>query len=110
MSLTESISAIVTEPNIIASSGQDKSRSDLRVIEYPLHHIGLEAVLQKDRWLRTRRIVFLKGPRNSPDAKDVAVGGRNVIALNSEAILLSQFLHGFESIRPGEFPIRIPFI
>jgi len=45
MNLRKSVSSVVSHPNIISGSGENKRWSNRRSIEYPLHHISFKTML-----------------------------------------------------------------
>ena len=106
VSLTESVATVVPEPDIVAGSREDECWRLFGLIEYPLHHVGLQAVLKED-WGLLRSVTLVESARDSPDAEDVAVRGVYLIALDLEAVLLGELLHTFEGVGALELAASI---
>ena len=101
MRLRKSISSVVTHPNIITSSGENKRWRNRWPVEHPLHHISFKSMLQQNRLFRgvSFSLSWRKWPINSPHTKDVAIFGHHLVLTCFETMLVTDLLHRFESVR-----------
>ena len=82
--------SVIAEPHIITSPSNLECWRKLWVIDHPDHHITVKTVLEQHRL--SNKFTLLD-PWDSPERKNIAVFGDNVMLLPFEPILLAEPFH-----------------
>jgi hypothetical protein len=92
----EAVTAIVTQPNIVTSSGELESGSNRGVMVNPDHVVDCEAMNQEDWMLVSRCLV--ESSRDPIEAQNITIVRDDLVLFTEKAIFVGDLLKSLEIV------------